>query len=1714
MRRKSNKIQFIALVFVMLFSVMNAWAANVSMSKDMFHKWNGVGSDASYLTNEPSGADYSIGATLREAGYTFAGTGSVLKDVYADLMGYSAIYIEGTANGWVRFVFNRQSDSDKDFFEIEKQIGNDGKLTLDLRSLNANGKQLKFWHLNAIKSSWSNGNNKLRITKLELVESTSVGFWTKDDPMNTQFSLTYSVSNNRQREFTFKNSKSRNIAENSCSWALWVVQGERTNPKRIDYFFLDLAPSMRSYDAENGTMGAPETTDVYIVKSVNGENELEPLLTDEQWKQFRDDMYDDNEVSVKIANYDGVVTVYSVMKEKNRARTYVYACEYQKHDGKHEKIDVFFTAYRTILTDFSAKSEVSIYDIVPGGVEYPNGTDNNDKTCCAIITTKEGYVLDEGSKAGEGDVVVAKAIPGRKWVFVKWGGNNYTQNPRDITVDRKIAPTAIFKRDPNANIFNPATDRIFFLDFEDKGNKDLITVIDDKTPEGVELPASINREKGKDTQFKGKFYNYGGKGRILEDPVFGKYYQNLAVGVNEVNDGTNEMKESKAENFLRIVLDDDQQFNLGHIYYVQNNGNWVAKPKKSATIGFWVNASIANRYELPLERGSMFCMFSDLKFKKAVVQSDGSVNENDKPRFMFDLACNGWVYSYMPNNDDKTKQYKNFYYYGDSAPVTATPTASLFGKYYPNAQNQLLPKFYDDSQWHYVTYVADNDLTTVTLYVDGNKCLTKDLSEMGKDFFDFEQGGYYPSRVTYLRNLVLGGFTPHGLFFDTQYYSDAALAYDEIAIYSRALSQEEIEDIVIGRKNNRCEWHFAEALKSEAMSLGGWAHNNNQYSKNLGARKQTLTYSDSNNRVFEVAATEELKFTGNVVIDKGNGFLGLKNGARVYITGVPWEYNIRFVTKRMDGMVYDAQENLFPKAYRYYKGGVVKCMDQGKEDFFVDVSNRCRQYPNDMETYFTARANVWISDIIITPYDMNFSYNKTRVDDVGKGNENYRRYKECREVELLVDHSQTDENGKQTIKYKNRTGNDHNGNTWENDWKSAPSLPDFNYYYKCVPATPNYTVSSSNPYVKLSSSSAQIAYIEDNQVKLTGLPGSATIKAVLVQHNLQDSLIFASYKIVVTDAVNTNRLVANSNVSVSTVHTTANTNSNVIVTTGGWAYNGGSYTSGSKNVTDGWGTASYNYSAANDPNPVDGFTVVAQGQQDAHSESYGLNGGSGRFSPAASATDGLNQKPWTLPCRGAYIKVQPQKAGVMSVYVLQNGNLGDEKGEGDAKHCTSVSWRPVYVADETGRVLTDIYVTSNSMISQNDNFFKEGRRRAQFIETVHATWNTELEKSLSIMLDNYPKRFKTLIENWSNAGWKQRIIPSGDGGHMVMSKGIVRYTFNVSPGKTYYIFSNDTNVGYSGYNFEEGKHLIKVNGAYAMSTVTSGTVTFNDANYGKKANDEIGNPSYPSTGDANVTYTRTFTAYQWSSICLPFSMNNKQMTETFGPGTKVVLLKQIYPEGNAAGMKAGSIEFVYHINQDIIAGYPYLILPTKNVTSINVSARLDGLTQPLFSVGSTGATLKYGTAELLNAQTGGTGEGGVNAQAKGAISAEACHAKYPYAFEGCFVTTDLPLYSYALSSNGTLTRLTSTGKTIKPFRAYLKCLDPTVASKLTSMSFEDANEEETTTVINNLLQESGVILNSSDVYGVDGKVVRRDTHSLQGLSKGVYVVNGKKYVVK
>ena len=1514
--------------------------------------------------------------------------------------------------------------------------------------------------------------------------------------VNTVFTESYEIPEEYQRTFTFRTTGN----SSSMGWALWATRNARTANNRKDYFCMDLTPSMQMYDTEISALGEPEEMSIYIK---NGDN-LESLSTDAQWQQFRSDIANGCYVRVNVANYDKIITVYSVMKKEDR--TYVYATTYDKHDSYAGTINVFFTPDHTILNRFIANNQVYVR-AVNSAVKYPNNTEEKYQTCKTAITTLEGYELPSGTKVGQGDTIMYRAIPGRKWELQNWTALHVTLGVDNVERQRVVVPanyvtlTANFQR--GTSFFDPATDRVFFEDFENldvarNGNSGIENVTtEEKMAEYENTPDDGHAHK----YMQGKYLNYGGKGRVLKDPVFGKYYQNLA-------DGTNEYTKSVAENYLRIILTDEQKEQIGSGICRYDNvwDHYKPENEREATIGFWVNAKIANKYELPLERGSMFCMFSNERFRKADAGAD---DDFEHPRFMFDLACNGTTYANMPNNFSRTGddnqeipvQRENFFFYGDTVPLTNTPTPSLFGeKFYKNAQDQTTSKFYDDDEWHYVAYVATNGLKTVTLFVDGEECGTMDMTTLGKGLTDFQEEGDFSGRTFYLRNIVLGGFTPHGLFFQKQYYEDAALAFDDIAIYSRALTADEIYDIIDAKQLKRDEWHFTTTLKADGMAgknlnvLDGttWAGSDGVYTLNRSIKKSELQIGHET-----IFSTEGLKFTGTagqIIIDQKNGLIGLKRGAEIYVPDLNKGENVYFVVKSGDPEKYPLDPyDLWPvnDPCELRTRGVSLYGNLGKEEFSIFTGYKNNNIASDsygfrvyshgtIPAYNTAYTGyphnnnnnnnvLWISDVFISPYSLTYTDDSRKVNNV-----NYKNYTR-RVIHVDVERNDDEYVFKQpTLPELIITNGTSTTNGKISDYSKT-----------------NFDNGTKSCYIRFSSSAPHVATVnQSGKVTVTGITGYATIKAELVFDNLYDGCISTAYQIRVENTPKTHHAEENVKYDVAEKKTVrAKDGSDAItMSLGGWAYNDNTYAGTEGDDVDNNGSAVDSWSKGfvfderNDVTPVDGFSTYSQGSQNAKSESYGND--DGRFDVKKSIR---NVRPWTLPCRGSYLKFETEKPGVLTVYVLQNGNL--DKSNINNDYSDQIHWRPVYITNERGVCVPSVQYDTNSKISENDNFFKEGRRRAQFIEEIEGTYNQRLKASLLEWKSNDYNRFKLLLDHWENQGWKQKVIKTDDGGYMIMSKGIVRYSFNVVPGQTYYVFSNDTKIGYAGYNFEEGKILFDnarldydVNPMYGAAVTTTPVVYKDELNYDPQLPEGINNMfSVP------VEIQRSFKANTWSSICLPFSMNRKQLEENFGEGTSVVLLKQVINQG----YKKGRVELIWHVNQDIIAGYPYFILPTKNVTKIKFNApfRKDQdryLEKPYLAVGSNGKSFEHKSGYTY-------------------------YDEYPYVFEGNFKDEEIPAGSYVMSNSGTLARVKNP-VTAKPFRAYIRCIDAANAKPLTTMSFSESEGE--TTSIEELLQDNGIILENSDVYGVNGVKVRSNTHSLEGLSKGIYVVNGKKYVVK
>lgn len=583
----------------------------------------------------------------------------------------------------------------------------------------------------------------------------------------------------------------------------------------------------------------------------------------------------------------------------------------------------------------------------------------------------------------------------------------------------------------------------------------------------------------------------------------------------------------------------------------------------------------------------------------------------------------------------------------------------------------------------------------------------------------------------------------------------------------------------------------------------------------------------------------------------------------------------------------------------------------------------------------------------------------------------------------------------------------------------------------------------------------------------------------------------------------------------------------IAMTYGGWSYKENKYKDVDGNeLTDGWGSLTV-YDGADKkninlvPTPTDGFPVYSAEENPAFSETVNpvatvdpfddraTTGRSyhdksdGKFLlDVADRIDGtddkpylMNYNPWTLPCRGSYAKFEPTYPGVINFdFLMESGH-------------------DYFIADEFG----------------------------------------------------------CLVKNnvYTKAGTRDVIITNNNGHFTISKKDNVKFSFDVYPGKTYYIFSNDANMGIAGFYFEPyvyrkyhslataGDDPIKwelertdvgiktatlnnVDGYNGPGTLTWGATNgwdvegytnatsglengkdvakqhdFYDsynASFAKNNDPDVGGKVSLDNKAVHVIYNRyegvggapqhAFVANTWNTICLPFSMNNLQLQHIFGGGVKVVLLRDVQLV-HKNGYNKTTANFVYHMNQDIIAGYPYLIYPTKNVDVVEANVYV-GTGNDQSSTGTTPSIVVIS----------GKGPNLVTYDGKD-YDGLPC-----YDFKGNFAQESLPMGSYVVATDGKLTRLPQ-GQTAAPFRAFLK-YDHEKESDgqfhARDRVIEAVNYgievDADVTAIDDVLLQSGIVGAKTDVYSINGQMIRKHTDNLQGLKKGLYIVNGKKYFVK
>ena len=514
-----------------------------------------------------------------------------------------------------------------------------------------------------------------------------------------------------------------------------------------------------------------------------------------------------------------------------------------------------------------------------------------------------------------------------------------------------------------------------------------------------------------------------------------------------------------------------------------------------------------------------------------------------------------------------------------------------------------------------------------------------------------------------------------------------------------------------------------------------------------------------------------------------------------------------------------------------------------------------------------------------------------------------------------------------------------------------------------------------------------------------------------------------------------------------------------------------------------------------------------------------------------------NVTPWTLPCRGSHIKIEPVKPGIVTVYVKQEGCVS----RNGLTKPQSIKLNTVFITDETGKSVRDVLCDTKTRVA--DQIWKDdGRARGEYFwgDTQFAITN-EICQSFEDNSFGWDQKW-SFLDNWENPGMTGHVfcVDFYDGnkgvgldGHVIISTGIVRYTFNVVPGKTYYIFSNNSAIGLAGFTFDEGKHInfVEVQGrknAYLIANnktpvvgVSMGTgITLNDDGtsfsnvtnssetavprydeYTHTASGSSGITTYKPGTMAKVTLSRTFKDKQWAGLCLPYSISNRQMKAAFGEDTKVVLLHHI---------DDSHVVFINHTNEDIIAGYPYLIFPSGNVKPGYSTTDTNGAKATISNI------VTYATFEQANPLFSVKDEQNADLTPTTVAQGTTFDVGHHY-FIGLFSQGQLGEGSYYISNNtGKLTRIGQTTNA-KPYRTYIMWPESTTGAKapmLSSMVVEDTEGNNGgTTSIDDVLFEQGIMTQAEDVYTVSGMKMGRMS-DMQHLQRGIYIVNGKKFVKK
>lgn len=503
----------------------------------------------------------------------------------------------------------------------------------------------------------------------------------------------------------------------------------------------------------------------------------------------------------------------------------------------------------------------------------------------------------------------------------------------------------------------------------------------------------------------------------------------------------------------------------------------------------------------------------------------------------------------------------------------------------------------------------------------------------------------------------------------------------------------------------------------------------------------------------------------------------------------------------------------------------------------------------------------------------------------------------------------------------------------------------------------------------------------------------------------------------------------------------------------------------------------------------------------------------------------VSDKTFRLPAQGSFVRFEPEKDGDLTIWVLQQGALLYEE---DTYFIDDVlRLRPVYLVDEQGnsqkvKVVNNVpqmwsaarlsenwakiqaTAATNGWIDHNEIQYlckttASGHPVGTLTRTVPSgTKGTDYKE----MKNTGPGTTQTaalyqlykadLDKNYVSAGdpIKPFAIHTGQTisvdnsngtmvdnsddqtGYVLASGGYAKYTFEVKAGKTYYFLAQGSKIGLRGFQF-------------IPTAVETENITLND-NGGTSNKDAINNRVAAKTqvvtlkaGDS----ARSFTANQWTTLLLPFSMSETQVSQTFGKDTRILHFDRV-------DMDTRTLHLGNHVYDMIVAGTPILICPTKASTLEAFETHIE---------------------RTVSAESAMDGDG----MSDGTRT-----------FNGSYSNAQINKNDMFINNAGEFKVFTGdNGTNYKNCRAWITGFASAEEAKSLSIAIDNGDiDDETTTSLRNAIigyDEVQAVWNGpAMVYNTKGQLVRRNSSSLEGLPAGIYIVksaeepNGKKVTVK